>query len=76
MSDFGESTQLAPGQVSITTARRGMLAYMPAEVLCESKVSSATDIYSFGVLLWEVWTRKVIETVSTTIAMSALLPGP
>ena len=32
------------------------LTHMPAETLRDGVVSKATDVYSFGVLLWQMYT--------------------
>lgn len=59
VSDFGLSTLFKPGQGSALAAQHGALAYMPPELLSADTLSYATDVYSFGVLLWEMLTAQV-----------------
>lgn len=38
----------------------GTISHMPPETLSAGHtISCATDIWSFGMLLWELWTRRV-----------------
>ena len=59
VSDFGLSTLFKPGQRSASAAQHGALAYMPPELISADTLSYATDVYSFGVLLWEMLTAQV-----------------
>uniref|UniRef100_A0A7S1X8N9 Protein kinase domain-containing protein n=1 Tax=Tetraselmis chuii TaxID=63592 RepID=A0A7S1X8N9_9CHLO len=55
LSDFGVAQVLDPDEDSITTEQHGTVTHMPPELLMDCKLSKAADVYSFGVLLWELY---------------------
>ena len=60
VADFGLSRLLesSAGEAQTLTAC-GTPAYAAPEVLSRQKYSHSADVYSFGVCLWEMLTRKV-----------------
>lgn len=55
--DFGLSRKV--GDILGETDTLGMISYMPPELLQKGYVGRFTDIYSFGMLLWEMATSDV-----------------
>eukprot|EP00210_Caulerpa_lentillifera_P009008 g8598.t1 len=55
--DFGLSRRV--GETLAETDTLGMISYMPPELLQKGYVGCFTDIYSFGMLLWEIATSDV-----------------
>ena len=55
ISDFGLRRN---ANSAATTQTSGTLRYMPMELLLEGKATRATDAFSFGVLLYEMYTGK------------------
>lgn len=55
--DFGLSRKV--GDILAETDTLGMISYMPPELLRQGYVGRFTDIYSFGMLLWEMATSDV-----------------
>lgn len=55
VADFGLSRTLETG-AEILTKTYGTLTHMPPETLTQGVISQATDIYSFGILLWQMFT--------------------
>ena len=55
MADFGLSLSLNCDKSHISGIRHGTPLYIAPEVLANSKVSKAADLYSFGVILWELY---------------------
>ena len=51
--DFGLSRLASPATVATET--HGTVAYMPPELLGRGLLSKATDVYSFGVILFELF---------------------
>ncbi|KAK9808830.1 hypothetical protein WJX72_004554 [[Myrmecia] bisecta] len=56
VADFGLSRVLS--QESISTGTYGTVTHMPPELLTTGQLSKATDVYAFGVLLWEMYTGQ------------------
>ena len=49
----------------ISTKTWGTVSYMPAELLSKGKLTTATDVYSFGMLMWELMKScRVLQGVS------------
>ena len=63
VSDFGLSMLMKPGQDQARAMQHGTLAYMPPELIMDDALSFATDVYSFGILLWEMFMAKVLLLV-------------
>jgi serine/threonine protein kinase len=62
LTDFGVSNvlRLTKGVRVIRGAACGTLAFMPPELVHPPHaVSAKTDVWSFGMMLWELWTRQV-----------------
>ena len=51
---------MKPGQEQALAMQHGTLAYMPPELITDDALSFATDVYSFGILLWEMFSAKVL----------------
>ncbi|KIZ04237.1 Mitogen-activated protein kinase kinase kinase 11 [Monoraphidium neglectum] len=58
ISDFGLSLVLEEGHESVTASDHGAATAMAPEVLSQRLVSKAADVYSFGVLLWQICTGE------------------
>ena len=54
VADFGQSQQLFPGQTFVNSKVYGALTHMAPEVLGQNRMSRAADVYSWGVILWQV----------------------
>ncbi len=52
ISDFGLSVKVGQSK------ERGTLKYCAPEVLQGHESSYASDVYSFGIILWELYTAK------------------
>uniref|UniRef100_A0A061RF11 Protein kinase domain-containing protein n=1 Tax=Tetraselmis sp. GSL018 TaxID=582737 RepID=A0A061RF11_9CHLO len=57
ISDFGTAV-LLHGRTEVTGYFAGTPSYMAPEVIAESTVSKASDVYSFGILLFEMATAQ------------------
>ena len=58
VGDFGMSRLVEQGSDSIETSTHGTVTHMPPELLMDGRLSRATDVYSFGVILWELYTAR------------------
>ncbi|KAK9865060.1 hypothetical protein WJX84_008297 [Apatococcus fuscideae] len=56
VSDFGLSRVL--DEDTYYTKTYGTVTHMPPELMLHGSLSRATDVYSFGVLLWELYTGQ------------------
>lgn len=54
VADFGLSRRLALDNTSVSTSTYGTVSHMPPELLLTGKFSSKCDVYSFGIVLWEM----------------------
>lgn len=54
ISDFGLSHHMADGQTHVDISQ-GTEAYLPMEVFQEFHITKATDMYSLGLLMWEIF---------------------
>ncbi len=46
----------------VSTQTYGTLAYQPAELLRDGKLTKAVDVYSFGMIMWELYCgRRLFE---------------
>lgn len=57
IADFGLARNLkSEDYYRKTTQGRLPVKWMAPEALCDQKYSTSSDVWSFGVLLWEIWT--------------------
>ncbi|GAB4819682.1 hypothetical protein N2152v2_006728 [Parachlorella kessleri] len=56
IADLGLSRLLDPQQSQRLTQSCGTIGYMPPEVLTAGRLTTACDVYSFGILMWELTT--------------------
>ncbi|KAF6265892.1 hypothetical protein COO60DRAFT_768059 [Scenedesmus sp. NREL 46B-D3] len=62
IADFGLSRVLDMDATHISTRTYGTIVYMPSELLLTGRMTTATDIYSFGLMMWELFTsQRVFE---------------
>ncbi|KAK9819991.1 hypothetical protein WJX72_004873 [[Myrmecia] bisecta] len=61
VADFGLSRAVA-AEGHYHTQTIGTVAYMPPEVLLDGNISLAADVYSFGILMWALFTGTVPYT--------------
>ena len=58
VSDFGLSKFMSPYKTHHSTRSHGTITHMPPEMLRSGTLTKAVDVYSFGVILWELITGK------------------
>lgn len=80
--DFGLSA-VKDAAMSHVTGVTGTAAWTAPEALSGSRVHSSCDVYSFGVILWELVTGNIpweglstVQVVCQVVAMNARLPLP
>ncbi|XP_026384147.1 proline-rich receptor-like protein kinase PERK3 [Papaver somniferum] len=62
LSDFGLARMLGMEESKVFTDVRGTLGYMDPEYMSNAKLTSASDVYSFGIVILQILSgRKVIE---------------
>ncbi|GAB4819683.1 hypothetical protein N2152v2_006729 [Parachlorella kessleri] len=59
IADLGLSRLLDPEQSHRLTRSIGTIGYMPPEMLTAGRLTTACDVYSFGILMWELATCQV-----------------
>lgn len=85
VADFGLSRVMATD--TINTTSYGTITHMPPELLVDGELSKATDVYAFGVIVWEMYsgTRpyaglshgQILHSISTGkfLPISSNCPG-
>ena len=58
LADFGLSRVLETHGTHVSTKTHGTLAYTAAEVLQEGRMTRASDVFAFGMMMWEVYCGK------------------
>ncbi|GLI71292.1 hypothetical protein VaNZ11_016413 [Volvox africanus] len=56
VSDFGLSLRIDNDVTHVSNMYQGTTAFMAPELLLHGRVSKASDVYSFGILMWELYT--------------------
>ncbi|CAL8464411.1 g3946 [Coccomyxa elongata] len=76
LADFGLSRVMENNSTHVSTTTFGTAAYMPAEMLMEGKMTKAADVYSFGMLMWEVVTgKKLFEGLRQSQIICKVMTG-
>eukprot|EP00775_Hariotina_reticulata_P010053 gene10053-10209_t len=55
VADFGLSMRIDPEATHVSNIYQGTLTHMAPEVMLHGKLSRGSDVYAFGVLLWELY---------------------
>mmetsp|Transcript_17519 Transcript_17519/g.44120 ORF Transcript_17519/g.44120 Transcript_17519/m.44120 type:complete len:1028 (-) Transcript_17519:21-3104(-) len=79
LTDFGLSTALDPTATHVSNFKSGTPFFIAPELLTQGKLTPAADIYSLGVVLWQVYTsdtpwryHKTTQTFSHNPAFPCL----
>ncbi|XP_029938322.1 tyrosine-protein kinase Tec isoform X2 [Salarias fasciatus] len=83
VSDFGMTRYVLDDQYTSSSGTKFPVKWSPPEVLNFRKYSSKSDVWSYGVLMWEVFTegrmpfdKKPNSEVVSLISMGQRLPRP
>jgi serine/threonine-protein kinase len=75
--DFGVSKVLTEGDSTRSGLVKGKLTYMPPEQLRGEQIDARVDVFSMGVVLWELLAgRRLFLRESDYLIMQAILEGP
>ncbi|WIA08244.1 hypothetical protein OEZ85_007689 [Tetradesmus obliquus] len=58
ISDFGLASRLLDGATHRSTQTTGTISHSAPEVLTTGRMSPAADVYSFGIMMWELFTAS------------------
>lgn len=58
LADFGLSRVLDTDRTHVSTQTYGTLAYQPAELLQEGRLTKAADIHSFSMIMYEMYSKQ------------------
>ncbi|WIA13636.1 hypothetical protein OEZ85_007199 [Tetradesmus obliquus] len=58
VADFGLSLTLGPADTHVSQMHMGTLTHMAPELLLHGHASRASDVYAYGILLWELATGR------------------
>lgn len=85
VSDFGLSARLSTEQTHVSNVHSGTMTHMAPEVLLAGQLSKASDVYAFGIILYELFSGKrpfeglsmqqVMHHVGTLGKRPVFLPG-
>ncbi|MEW5313559.1 MAG: hypothetical protein WDW38_005117 [Sanguina aurantia] len=61
VSDFGLSTKIdaSATHISMKAGGQGTLTHLAPEALLEGTLSRASDVYAYGILMWELYTGRM-----------------
>ena len=67
VADFGLSVRMKADQTHVSNQRFGTPLYIAPEVILDAKKSKAADVFSFGMMLWELVRRRplLLESLGT-----------
>lgn len=54
LTDFGMAARLRDGEQFVANVRQGTPFYIAPEVVREHRLHTASDVWAFGVIMWEV----------------------
>lgn len=77
VSDFGLSRYVLDDEYTSSLGSKFPVRWSPPEVLLYSKFSSKSDVWSFGVLMWEVFTfgKMPYERFSNSEIVEQIIKG-
>lgn len=76
MSDFGLSRLVSPDAPVIETRTYGTVTHAAPELLMYGQLAKPADVYSLGVVLWEMLTgRRPYAGMSHTMVLHAVSSG-
>ncbi|KAI8469179.1 MAG: kinase-like domain-containing protein [Monoraphidium minutum] len=58
VSDFGLALHMGPDATHVSSTHAGTVTHMAPELLLVGRASKASDVYSYGILLWELLTGQ------------------
>ncbi|KAF5833571.1 kinase-like domain-containing protein [Dunaliella salina] len=74
LSDFGLSRVMSQDKGMITTRTFGTVTHMPSELLARGHLLPSSDVYAFGIVMWEVFTgEKVFKQLSDSAVVLAVV---
>ena len=59
LSDFGLSMKMAAHDGQVPGIKYGTVQYLAPEVLSTHIMTKRADVYSFGIIMWEVWHSRL-----------------
>lgn len=59
VGDFGLSRAIGEAGSHLSTATVGTVTHMPPELLLSGQLRPSCDVYSFGIMLWQLYTGQV-----------------
>ena len=76
LADFGLARAMDRGQITRPNVVKGKLSYLAPELVQGEAPSPQSDLFSLGVVLWEVLTKKRLFHAATDVEVYRMLKDP